>query len=146
MGSEHQQVGGAAIALVRWGKLVREGVLNELPRALVELLIATIETRQEEGLHALLSAASSLLKDGLLDAGDMARLMRALSDLRIETQYDEVILDSRKAVSVSIIRVECVKLAMDLITRVNDDGTLQAWIDAAKSDALPEVRFSIVDA
>lgn len=109
-------------------------------------MIATIETRHEEGLQALLSPASSLLNDGLLDAGDMVRLMQALSDLCIETRYDEIILDRRKAVSVSLIRVECVKLAVALITRVNDDGTLQAWIDAAKSDALPEVRFSIADA
>lgn len=33
VGSQHQRVDSAATALMRWGKLIREGVLNELPRA-----------------------------------------------------------------------------------------------------------------
>jgi hypothetical protein len=36
-----------------------------------------------------------------------------------------------------------VKLAIALKERVADDGSLQAWIDEAKSDPLPEVRFSL---
>jgi hypothetical protein len=143
--SEDQHVGSAAIALVRWGELVNERILTELPRALVEQLIATIETRHEHGLHSLLGAALSLLKDGFLKASDAVRLMRALSDLLVETQYADVDLDSRKAVVVSLIRVECVKLATALQAHVHDDGSLHGWIDDAKSDSLPEVRFSIAD-
>lgn len=145
VGSDHQHVGSAAMALVQWGRLVREGILTEFPRALVDQLIATIETRHEQALHSLLSAALSLLKDGFLITPDQVRLMQALADLLVETQYADVDLDGRKAVSVSLIRVECAKLAAALQAHVHDDGTLRRWVDDAKSDPLPEVRFSVVD-
>lgn len=50
--------------------------------------------------------------------------------------------DSVRAVAVSLVRAECVKVALALKNRIADDGTLQAWIDEAKTDPLPEVRFS----
>jgi hypothetical protein len=144
--SEHRYVSCASTALVRWGKLVRDGVLTVLPRALVEQMIATIETRHEQGLHSLLGAALLLLKDGFLEPHNKEQLMQALSDLLVETQYADIEHDSGRAVSISLVRVECVKLAAALRKEeVDDDGTLQKWIDAAPSDPLPEVRFSIAD-
>jgi len=50
-----------------------------------------------------------------------------------------------RAVSVSLVRAECVKLAAALKGRVEDDGTLPALDDEAKSDPLPEVRFSLAE-
>lgn len=145
IGSEDQHVSSAAMALVCWGKKVKEGILSELPRVLVEKLIATVEMRHEQGLHSLLSAVRSLLNYELLTPPDMNLLMQALSDLRIETQYDKIDLDGHAAVSVSLVRVECAKLALALQARVVDDGTLLEWIKDAKVDPLPEVRFSIGD-
>ncbi len=143
VGSEFQHAGSAARAISRWAKLVRDGTLQELPRPLVEQLIATIETRQEAGLQAMLIAALSLLKEHLLTAEDFDRLMKALSKIRLEFRYEDVDFDSVRAVSISLVRAECVKLAVVLKDRIADDGTLRAWIDEAKSDPLPEVRFSL---
>ncbi|SDI80676.1 SIR2-like domain-containing protein [Paraburkholderia phenazinium] len=142
VGTLHQRVANATAALVRWAALVKDRVLSELPSALIEQLIATIETRHEHGLHTLLDAAFVLLKDGFIRDARPVRLMGAIADLLVETEYADIDIASRKAVSVSLVRVECVKLAMALREHVDDDGTLSAWINAGKYDPLPEVRFS----
>jgi len=69
--------------------------------------------------------------------------MKALEKIRLEFRYEDADFDSTRAVSISLVRAECVKLAVALKDRIADDGTLQAWIDEAKSDPLPEVRFSL---
>lgn len=143
VGTVHQRVSNATAALVRWAALVKDRVLPELPSALIEQLISTIETRHEHGLHALLDVALVLLKDGFIKDAHPVRLMRAMGDLLVETEYADIDIASRKAVSVSLTRVECVKLAMVLRELVDDDGTLCEWINAAKCDPLPEVRFSV---
>jgi hypothetical protein len=143
VGSVFQHVGSAATAISGWAKLVRDGLLQELPRPLVEQLIATIETRQEAGLQGMLSAALSLLKENSLTVEDFNRLKKTLSKIRLEFRYEDVDLNGVRAVSISLVRAECVKLAVALKDRIADDGTLQAWIEEAKSDPLPEVRFSL---
>jgi hypothetical protein len=145
VGSEFSQVGSAAMAIAVWAKLVCDGVLQEILWPLVDQLIATIETRQEAGLHAMLDAALSLLKEGVLTKEDLNRLMKALEKIRLEFRYETVDFDSKGAVSISLVRAECVKLAAALKDCVADDGTLEAWIDEAKSDPLPEVRLSLAN-
>jgi len=144
--SEFQQVGNAAMAVTRWAKLVHDGTLPELPRPLVEQLIATIETRQEAGLQPMLGAALSLLEENFLATEDSSRLMKVLEKIRLEFRYDDVDFDSARAVSISLVRAECVKLAAALKDLVANESTLQAWLDEAKSDPLPEVRFSLAKA
>lgn len=146
LGSESQHVGSAALAISGWAKLVRDGTVPELPRSLVDQLIATIETCREIGLSAMLDAARTLVKDNFLLDEDLKRLMQAMSMIRSEFRYENADFDTMRAVSISLVRAECVKLAIVLKGRVADDGTLQGWIDEAKSDALPEVRFALTDA
>ena len=146
LGSEVRHVASAAEAIGGWAKLVRNGTLPELPRSLVEQLIATIEMCREVGLPALLGTARALLKDNFLLAEDFQRLTQTMLRIRREFRYEDVGLDTMEAVSVSLVRAECVKLAVALKDRVADDGTLQAWIDEAKIDPLPEVRFALTEA
>jgi hypothetical protein len=142
---EAQHVGNAAEAIVGWAKLVRRGALPELPRSLVERLIATIEGRRAIGLSAMLAAARSLLKLGFLEGEDLKRLRETISEIRREVRYEDVALDTMDAVSASLVRAECVRLAVALKERVADDGSLQAWIDETSTDPLPEVRFSLTE-
>jgi SIR2-like domain len=145
VGSESHHVGSAALAIKEWARLVRNGTVAELPRSLVEQLIATIETHNEIGLSAMLDAARTLLTDNFLLEEDLKRLMHTMSVIRSEFRYENVDLNTIRAVSVSLVRAECVKLAADLKGRIADDGTLQGWQDDAKSDPLPEVRFALTD-
>ena len=145
LASEAQHVGNAAGAIVGWAKLVRKEALPELPRSLVERLIATIEARRAIGLSAMLAAARSLLELGFLEEEDLKRLTETISEIRREVRYEEVALDTMDAVSASLVRAECVRLAVALKEHVADDGSLQAWIDEASTDPLPEVRFSLTE-
>jgi hypothetical protein len=146
IGSESQHVGSAALAISGWAKLVRNGTVPELPRSLVEQLMATVETCREIGLSAMLDAARALLRDNFLLDEDLKRLMETISMIRSEYRYENVDFDTMRAVSVSLVRAECVKLADALKGRVADDGTLQGWNDDAKTDPLPEVRFALMEA
>ncbi|WP_133647762.1 SIR2 family NAD-dependent protein deacylase [Paraburkholderia flava] len=143
IGTLHQRVGNATATLMCWATLARDQALPVLPRILIEQLTSAIEMRHQHGLHALLNTARLLLKDGVIENAYAVRLMAAIADLLIETQYAGVDITSRRAVSISLVRVACVKLAMELRLHVDDDGTLREWIDAANCDPLPEVRFSL---
>ncbi len=72
--------------------------------------------------------------------------MRALALVRDDTKYTNIPLDSRRAVTISLIRQECVKIAKLLRSRIADDGTLASWIEEARADPLPEVRFEAMAA
>jgi hypothetical protein len=140
--SDHLKVSGAATALIRWSSPVRTSALADMPNMLIEQLLSMIETRQEDALHILLNTAVALVKDGNLTDEDMVRLVHSLSDLREDAQYAGVVLDSRRAVSISLVRQQCVRLADVLKRRIADDGTLEGWLEEGRSDPLPEVRFA----
>ncbi|MDR3483402.1 MAG: SIR2 family protein [Bradyrhizobium sp.] len=144
LGSDSQQVGSAAQAIVGWAQLVRNATLPQLPQALVERLMATIEVRRAIGLTSMLAAALELLKLDFLGSEDLRHLTETISEIR-GVHYEDVTLNSMEAVSASLVRAECVKLAVALKERIADDGSFQAWIDEAKSDPLPEVRFSLTE-
>ncbi len=114
IGSESQHVGGAAMAINGWAKLVRDKTLADLPRSLIEQLITTVEVCREVGLSAMLETTRTLLKDGFLLDEDLKRLLDALSMIRSEFRYEKVEFDTMRAVSVSLVRAECVKLATAL--------------------------------
>jgi hypothetical protein len=94
----------------------------------------------------MLDTARTLLEDDFLLDEDLQRLMQTMSMIRSEFRYENVDLDTMRAVSVSLVRARCVKLAAALEGRVADDGTLRGWNDEAQSDPLPEVRFASADA
>jgi hypothetical protein len=128
--------------LVQWSQLFGEGQLPEITRPLIEQLLAIIEIRHEAGLHILLNAAVALTNAALLTESDMIRVQHALRDLLGGTRYEDVPITSARAVSIPLVRQESVRLAVALKRRIADDGTFDAWIEAAARDPLPEVRFA----
>jgi hypothetical protein len=102
--------------------------VNELPRSRHPFIPA------DAGNQPLPQLKKALLKDNFLLDEDIQRLMQTLSIIRSEFRYENVELDTMRAVSVSFVRAECVKLAADLRGRVADDGTLEGWNDDAKSE------------
>ena len=141
--SNFQQVASASLGLVTWGKLAKRRLTRTAPRPLIEHLISAIETRHEPGLQSHLQAAGTLYIDGFLKPAMVDRLVQALEDLRVETRYEYIALDTRSAVSVSLVRSECAKLAKLLLSHRCNDTSLQSCLSDATPDVLPEVRFSI---
>lgn len=146
VGSYSHRVGNGVTALRKWAELVQKGADVALPDGLVDQLVSTIETRHEHGLPTLLYTARYLLERDLLPSEKVPRLLPALEDLFFETQYIDTAALSRRAISLSLVRAECVRLAYAMKSLTGDDGTLDQWIEASKSDPLPEVRNALFDA
>lgn len=142
--SDDAHVVGASRALMKWARLFTDEKVKHFPESFVSKLVAVIEMGTARGLAHLLRTARALLDEGLLDGNTMNRLMGALSDLADTTQYSEIKIDSIEVVWVSLIRVECARLAASLKDRITDDGTLARWIGGVAKDPLPEVRFSLI--
>ncbi|KAF7962292.1 hypothetical protein AWV80_23430 [Cupriavidus sp. UYMU48A] len=140
----HQGVQSAALAVVAWAERHKDGA-EEVPHDIYSRLLSAIELAPEHGLNSLLECARKLLAIGRVPAEFPGRLMDALSDLLSRTNYMEIDTASIRAVSISLVRAQCVKLAVALMPLVEDDGTLERWLDEAKADALPEVRFAAQD-
>ncbi|MBI0325550.1 SIR2 family NAD-dependent protein deacylase [Burkholderia plantarii] len=145
VGSHSHRVANGVTALRKWAILIQNGLHVTLPESLIDKLISTIETRHEHGLHALLYTARDFLERDIIPEAWISRLLAALEDLWFESQYIDTEVTSRRAISLSLIRAECVKLAFAMKPRISDDGTLDQWIDAGKSDPLPEVRNVMLD-
>jgi hypothetical protein len=143
IGTDAEHASASAFALVRWATLAKNGLAGGLPRTLVERLVATIERRPQHGLSSMLDAMTHLVKMGFCDPSDLPPLLQALGNLRIETRYDAIEIDSEEAITVSLVRKECVGLTLALQPIVSDDGTLAGWLDDARTDPLPEVRFRL---
>jgi hypothetical protein len=141
--ADYIRISGAATALTQWSRLIDVHVLAAIPRILIEQLLFMVETRHEVSLHVLLHAVTILVGDKRLTDTDLSRLVSSLSELRDETRYSDVPLDSRRAISISLIRQQCVQLAQALKAKTARDGTLDAWITEGSSDPLPEVRFAV---
>ncbi|MGF6646445.1 SIR2 family NAD-dependent protein deacylase [Paraburkholderia sp. GAS82] len=146
VGSYSHRVENGVIALRKWATLVQDGSRVALPDNLIDQLVSTIEIRHEHGLPALLYTARYFLERNLIPEAGVSRLLSALEDLWLETQYIETEATSRRAISLSLVRAECLRLAYAMKSRISDDGTLDRWIEAGKSDPLPEVRNALLDA
>ncbi|MHB1765554.1 MAG: SIR2 family NAD-dependent protein deacylase [Gammaproteobacteria bacterium] len=142
-GRSFEEVASGVAAIETWSQLEKESNTFSLPTQLIEQLISGIESMREIGLHALLYCARKLHEVGKLADDDRLRLCQALGDLLGETSYDRIDPESLAAISVSLIRAECVRLARDLQDFGCSDANLATWLDAAAKDPLPEVRFAL---
>ena len=140
-----REVTAASSAVHLWIKLAQNKEAPALPRQLIEQVVSAIETRRETGLHALLWCARRLVEVGALIPDDLERLASALGDLIVEIGYDRIGLESQEAITVSLKRAECVRLARALQTSGLDAVETNAWIEAARDDPLPELRFALLE-
>ena len=99
------------MAIEKWASLFAPESAEGLPDQLIEHLISSIETGQSVGLHALLLCARKLLELHWLRVRDAPRLEEVLGDLIVATSYEAIDFESKKAVSISLVRAECVRLA-----------------------------------
>lgn len=140
----HKGVSSATSAVLAWAKH-EEPIGVKIPDSVHNRLVSAIEVAPEHGLNALLACARTLIQSGRLSRSYAERLRHSLSDLLTLTDYQEVDPLSVRAISVSLVRAECVRLANVLMREVNDDGTLDTWLSQTRLDSLPEVRFALQD-
>ena len=145
IGSTFDDVVGATTAITKWIELFRRSTVPPLPEQLIEQVVSAVETRRELGLNMLLQCIRILTEEDLLDSQHTARITEALDDLLLETSYATIDPDAREAVSVSLVRAECVKLARTLDRTGAHSAVTKKWIAAAQVDPLPEVRFALIE-
>jgi hypothetical protein len=131
------------IAVGNWANLDATANERSLPNGLVGLIVSAIETRRETILPALLHCALKLVEKQRIRKSDLKLICNSLDALAQETVYDVVDPASRTAVSLSIIRANCVQLANAIHSRGHHDGALKKWLDLAQNDPLPEVRYAL---
>jgi hypothetical protein len=140
----HKGVSSATSAVLVWAKH-EDHIRVTIPDSVHNRLVSAIEVAPEHGLNALLACARMLIQSGRLSRSYAERLRHSLSDLLTQTDYQEVDPLSVRAISVSLVRAECVRLASVLMREVDDDDTLGTWLGQTKLDSLPEVRFALQD-
>ena len=141
--SVHNRVANAVMALLTWVDVATARGIPPPPNSITKKLIQLIEAKHEQGLHSLLYAALVLQRAKKLDSDSQTALIAALSDLFEDTKYEAVDIETRKAVSISLVRGQCVRLAAALKDAGHADSVLLDWSREAEFDALPEVRFSL---
>jgi hypothetical protein len=139
--ANHFPVTNAALAIMTWAEVGETRAIQRLPDAVIDKLIMLVAARFEHGLAVLTLAATRLEARRLLVEKSQLDLITALSILFLETKYDGIDIESRKAVSNSLTRAECVKLAAALRANGRTEQILTDWILESEGDPLPEVRF-----
>ena len=137
------QVAASAMAIEVWARLGLQATGLQLPDELIEQVVWAIETRRDSALHPFLHSALSLVEMDRFTTEHKLRINDGLGDLISATAYDGINLDSRDAVSVSLVRADCVRLARALQGSGIDEKNLSKWLADAAIDPLPEVRFAV---
>ena len=137
----------SASAIVIWHDMHTSGGGSEVPTRLVEGLLNSLDARRDVGLLQALHAARRLCAAGFTSHDFPARVARAVVHITKASNYAGVDAIGRRAVSISKVRRECVLLA-DFLLPVAAAGLaveLRNWLESAKDDPLPEVRFALLD-
>lgn len=136
---DSNNVAYASYALLKWTDLSGQSVTAKL----ISTLIYMIGSSRSVGLPAMLWTANQMYNKSHLSERDVDELVRTLPVIFDEASYRNVLHASRDAVSISLLRAACVRLARDLIeaSKIQDEALLRV-LEEARNDPLPEVRFA----
>lgn len=133
------KVAYSSYAILKWRQLISSGATGRLILSLVYMTGIS----QMNGLAALLWTANQLYSKGYLSEGDTNSLIENLPVIFDNSDYKNFTNSSREAITVSLIRAACVRLARDILNVSKNKNTeLLRILETAKQDALPEVRFA----
>jgi hypothetical protein len=141
VGLTFDEVGSSARAVERWQSLCRQGMAQAVPPRLLEVALSLLETRRDIALHEAIRCCRVLIEGSTGGEAFTGRVGRAFIPLIQEWQYAKVDPTERRAVSVSLVRAECALLARLLLQRQTEPA-IDDWLETAKADPLPEVRFA----
>ena len=141
-GASYKEVMSAARAIDTWTDLpFRTG--SPVPSQLIERIVSTVESGRHPWRHAILWCTNRLVGKAIFSESDRGRLAAALGQLWTDTSYGTVDPDDEAAVSLSLVRSECVILADALQTSGISSPAVRQWLEAAATDPLPEIRFAL---
>lgn len=140
MSDSAHTVMGAAQAVLTWSRM---GVSASIER-LIARVVYILGLPKVEGVHGLLNVAGKLYEERRLAASDTESLAESIVLVYENMSYEKIYDGTKGAVSVSLVREECVKTAKIILDCGYEEGAdLQKIIDSSFEDPLPEVRFAI---
>jgi hypothetical protein len=144
-GRASDEVAGGTMALEIW---IERGLDAHPapPIELVERVVSSMESGREMGLMYIIRCVRKMGAAGILTLEQKTRVSRALESLWIDYDYERIDPDSRQAVSVSLVRAECLRLARALNDAGVSDPIIGTWLKLESDDPLPEVRFALAAA
>jgi len=142
-GHEYILVHSTTIGLERWLELQKIGKLNPIPKKLVEYVLLALERQRPAGMASLVYLVRQIIKANIFDKEQIERTCDCLEKLFDYSDYQNVESKDRIAVSISIVRAECVRLAKSITGLGFNHFGLDKWLSIAKDDPLPEVRFAL---
>ncbi len=145
LSSEGDAVFFALDAIHRWRTTARDGKLQACPAALIQDVVAIAATRREPGLIHALYFVTDLVSDGNLSKEDQSRLADTLEAMRHETDYSHWDIKDPRTTTITLVRARCVRLADKLRAAGEVHPAIAAWIDDAKIDPMPEVRYALLE-
>ncbi|KDN15805.1 hypothetical protein BGI40_07335 [Snodgrassella communis] len=136
-------VGDAAYAILDWGSELSD---KTVIRPLIDKLIYRVESARLIGLINILPVINEMLNKDWLTKQDINVLIENLPEIYTDSSYINFNDEDSEAITISGIRVACVKLARDILKRSSAPiPELQNILEEARNDALPEVRFAELD-
>jgi len=138
-GQNSDKVASSAFALLRWRGIGASLATNRLTSLLVNLL----GTNLGGGLPALLWTARQMYIKDYLPNDNIKSLMENIPLVFESADYQNISPSSREAVSISLVRAECVRLAKSILDKSpKESPELLKILEEAERDPLPEVRFA----
>ncbi|WP_085610934.1 MULTISPECIES: SIR2 family protein [unclassified Pseudomonas] len=133
-------VGYSSQAVMKW----RELRCCERVDGLIRIAVSLIGANRTAGLTGILWVAHEMYLKDYLSASDI-EVLREMSPVIFDNaNYQLIEQTSQEAVTVSLLRAACVRLAHDLLKKNDEGSELRRIIEESKSDPLPEVRHVLV--
>ncbi|MBN8915081.1 MAG: SIR2 family protein [Rhizobiales bacterium] len=146
---ERRATPAAVNALDRWLRLTEANQALPLPDVLRDRALLALERGRIGGLAHLIYLARRLIEADRCGTPEFDRIADVLDELREATDYGlpsgDADIESDRAVSLPLIRAECVRLARVLEGKGVTTEPVRAWRDLAARDPLPEVRNAARD-
>lgn len=134
----------AVNAMDRWLRLTEGDRASPLPDILRDRALRALERGRAGGLVSLVHLARRLVEAGRCGDPELDRIVEVLDELREATNYGDpegdADVETDRAVSLPVVRAECVRLARALEQRGVTTEPVRIWRDLAAGDPLPEVR------
>lgn len=142
---DRRSTSAAAGAIDRWLHFSDASQVSPLPVALRDQALRALERgRIGGGFVALIYLARRLIEAGACGGPELDRIAGLLDELRETTDYGQpdgdADIESDRAVSLPLVRAECVRLAQALERIGVITESVRLWRDLAARDPLPEVR------
>ena len=131
-------------AIYRWLALTKDNSVPDMPRKLIDTLLAVIETNRKPGLLHAVNIAPYLIEANLFARDDVERIADALGLIRVESDYVNQGFSDDGAITLTLLRASAVKLAHALSGTGIANSNVDEWLRTATTDPIPEVRFAFI--